>query len=117
MLLDSDINRLRHMIEAAREAAGYVESLPQEAFDSQRTLQHSVVRCIEIVGEAAARLSPEARADNPDIPWQDIIGMRNRLIHAYFDLDLGLIWNTARQELPALIPLLEAYLIARGCSL
>ena len=110
MLLDTDHNRLRHMIEAAREAAGYVEGLPREEFDSKRPLQHSVVRCIEIIGEAASRLSTELREANPDIPWQDMIAMRNRLIHAYFDLDLDLIWETARQELPGIIPRLEALL-------
>ena len=95
MLHDSDRNRLCHMFEAALEAVGYTDGLPREEFDSQRPLQHSVVRCIEIVGEAASRLSPELRENNPDIPWKDMVGMRNRLIHAYFDMDLDLIWQTA----------------------
>lgn len=85
MLLDSDQNRLRHMIEAAQEAVGYVVGLPRAEFDAQRPLQHSVVRCIEVIGEAASRLSSEVRTANPEIPWQDMMGMRNRLIHAYFD--------------------------------
>ena len=110
MLLDSDHIRLCHMIEAAREAVGYVQGLPREDFDSQRPLQHSVVRCIEVIGEAASRLSPQLREANPDISWQDIIGMRNRLVHAYFDLDLDLIWVTASQELLDIIPRLEALL-------
>jgi len=110
MLLDSDHTRLRHMIEAAREAVGYIKDLPREDFNSQRPLQHSIVRCIEIIGEAASRISPELRGTNPHIPWQDMIGMRNRLVHAYFDLDLDLIWITAKQELPDIIPRLEALL-------
>lgn len=110
MLLDVDQNRLRHMIDAAQEAVGYVDGLPREAFDTQRLLQHSVIRCIEIIGEAASRISPEVRSAYSNIPWQDIIGMRNRLIHAYFDLDMGLVWQTANQELPMIIPLLEKIL-------
>jgi uncharacterized protein with HEPN domain len=113
MLLDSDHTRLSHMIEAAQEAAGYVENLSRDEFDSQRPIQHSVVRCIQVIGEAASRLSPELRNAHPDIPWQDIIGMRNRLVHAYFDLDLDLIWATASQELPAIIPRLTALLMSR----
>jgi len=110
MLLDSDHTRLCHMLEAAREAVGYVQGLSRENFDSQRPLQHSVVRCIEVIGEAASRLSPQLREANPDIPWQDMIGMRNRLVHAYFDLDLDLIWATASQELLGIIPRLKALL-------
>ncbi len=110
MLLDSDQTRLCHILDAAREVVGYVEDLPREAFNSQRPLQHSVVRCIEIMGEAASRLSPEIRNASPDIPWQDMIGMRNRLIHAYFDLDLDLLWITASQEIPCIIPRLAALL-------
>ncbi len=110
MLLDSDRNRLRHMVEAAQEAVGYVESLPRDEFGSQRPLQHSVVRCIEVIGEAASRLSPGFCKAHSDIPWQDMVGMRNRLIHAYFDLDMDLIWQTASRELPDLISRLEALL-------
>jgi uncharacterized protein with HEPN domain len=101
------------MLEAAHEAAGYVEGLSRAEFDLQRPLQHSVVRCIEIIGEAASRLSPQLRKAAPEIPWPDIIGMRNRLIHAYFDLDLDLIWQTATQEIPALIPRIKALLESR----
>lgn len=107
---DSVETRLRHMIEASHEAVGYVEGLSREAFNAQRPLQHSVVRCIEVIGEAASRLSPELRKAHPEVPWQDMIGMRNRLIHAYFDIDLDLIWQTVNQELPEIIPLLESIL-------
>ena len=110
MLLDSDETRLRHMIEAAREAVSYVERITRQQFNSERPLQHSVIRCIEIIGEAASRLTPEFREATPDIPWSDIIGMRNRIVHAYFDIDLDIVWQTARHELPAMLPQLEALL-------
>ncbi|MFP4192601.1 MAG: DUF86 domain-containing protein [Candidatus Hydrogenedentota bacterium] len=110
MLLDSDETRLRHMVEAAREAVSYVEGITRHQFDSERPLQHSVIRCIEIIGEAASRLTPELREATPGIPWTDIIGMRNRIVHAYFDIDLDIIWQTVRHELPAMLPRLEALL-------
>jgi len=95
-----------------QEAAGYAENLRREEFEAQRPLQHSVIRCIEIIGEAASRLSKEFRTAHPDVPWQYVIGMRNRIIHAYFDIDLDLVWKTASQELPALVPRPEAILNA-----
>ena len=98
MLLDTDSTRLRHMLEAAREAMGYLAGLRREDLDHNRQLQHSLVRCIEIIGEAASRLTPELRQAHSDVPWQDMIGMRNRLIHAYFDVDLDLVWQTVSRQ-------------------
>ena len=108
MLLDDDFTRLRHIIEAAQEAMGYVRGIKSAEFEGSRPLQHSVVRCIEIIGEAASRVSEELRESNPQIPWMDIIGMRNRVVHAYFDIDIGIVWKTATEDLPALLPEVEA---------
>ena len=103
MRLDDDETRLGHIAEAAREAVGYVADIDRATFDASRPLQHAVVRCIEIVGEAAARLSPALRDANPQIPWSRIVATRNRIVHAYFDVDMDLIWATARIELPELL--------------
>lgn len=84
-----------------------MQGLKRPDLEANRQLQHSLVRCITIIGEAASRLSPEFRENHADIPWQDIIGMRNRLIHAYFDIDMDLIWRTVAQELPNLLLKLE----------
>lgn len=62
----------------------------------------SLVKCIEIVGEAASRVSEQCQRENPGIPWEDIIGMRNRLFHAYFDINLNNLWNTVKNVLPPL---------------
>lgn len=107
MLLDSDRTRLQHMIDAAREAVEFVQGVSRPALDRNRQLQHSLVRCIEIIGEAASRLSPAFREEHANIPWLDVVGMRNRLIHAYFDVDMDVIWRTSTQELPALLVKLE----------
>ena len=73
-------------------------------------LQFALVRALEIVGEAAARISEPTRTGHPEIPWTAIIGMRNRLVHGYFDVDLEIVWRTATESLPALIVTLESLL-------
>jgi uncharacterized protein with HEPN domain len=65
------------------------------------------MRCIEIIGEAASRIGPELRLEHPHIPWVDIVGMRNRLIHAYFDIDTDLVCDTLVDDLPRPIADLE----------
>jgi uncharacterized protein with HEPN domain len=70
----------------------------------------AVVKDIEIIGEAAARISEEAQEAYPQIPWVDIVGMRNRLTHAYFDINLDIVWDTVTANLPPLITELEKIL-------
>lgn len=102
-----DMNRMIHMLEAAQEAVGYAEGRTRADLDTDRQLVHSLVRCLEIAGEAAARTSQDFRKSNPRIPWENIIGMRNRLIHAYFNINLNIVWRTVTEELPKLIQELE----------
>ncbi len=75
-----------------------------------RVLTLVPVRCIEIIGEAASKVSPEMHAKHVDIPWKDIVGMRNRLIHAYFDIDLDRVLDTLAGDLPPLITAIEGIL-------
>lgn len=70
-------------------------------------LLFAVVRGIEVLGEAASKISPETRTAVPSVPWGAIVGMRNRLIHGYFDMDATVVWKTATEEVPALVPLLR----------
>ena len=71
--------------------------------DSNRMLLFAVVRAIEVLGEAAARVSDETRRTMPDIPWNAIVGMRNRLVHGYFNIDVAIVWKTVTDEIPALL--------------
>jgi len=80
--------------------------------DSDRMLLFAVVRAIEVVGEAASKLSEEFRAAHPGIPWRAIVGMRNRLIHAYFDIDTETVWETTTQELPPILNQLRELAVA-----
>lgn len=99
----ADVVRLRHMIDAATDAVSFAEGKQAADLVTDRQLSLALVKSIEIIGEAAARVSSEARTRSPEVPWVDIVGMRNRLIHAYFDINLDILWKTVSEELPALI--------------
>lgn len=102
-----DLIRIRHMIDAARDAVGFVAGKSRRDLDGDRKLALALFKSIEIIGEAATNVSAECRDAVPDIPWKVIIGMRNRLVHAYFEIDLDVVWYTATVSLPSLIPVLE----------
>jgi uncharacterized protein with HEPN domain len=101
------------MIEAAETAGDFISGKTRGDLDADRMLLFSVVRAIEIIGEAASRVSQLTRDSAPDIPWPLIVSMRNRLIHAYFDIDHEVVWKTVTEELPQLLPKLRD-LIAEG---
>ena len=102
--------RLRHMLDAALEIQEYVESSTRESLDRDRKLVHSLVRLFEIIGEAASQVSDELRENVIEIPWFIIIGMRNRLIHAYFEINLDVVWRTSKDDIPSLIEELKKLL-------
>ncbi|OGQ53469.1 MAG: hypothetical protein A3J24_02945 [Deltaproteobacteria bacterium RIFCSPLOWO2_02_FULL_53_8] len=102
-----DLIRLGHMLEAARAACEYVGSKTKEDFFKDPQCQDAVLRRIEIVGEAAGKLSVECQTELAYIPWKKIINMRNRLIHAYYDINLETVWSTVKDDLPPLIGFLE----------
>ena len=106
MHVDDD-TRLRHMLDAAREAISFVKGKQRRDLDNDRQLALSLVKCIEIVGEAGAHVSDEMRQAHQDIPWRVIVGMRNRLIHGYYEIDLDRVWDTISKNLPPLIAQLE----------
>jgi len=98
-----DYVRLRHMLDAARDALTFTQSRTRADLDSDRMLVLSLVKAVEIVGEAANQVSQAAREQLPKIPWADVVGMRNRLVHAYFDINLDILWRTVQGDLPPLI--------------
>ena len=99
--------RLRHMLDAAREAVAFARGRTRSDLDDDRQLALALVKDIEIVGEAATQVAEPTRRRLPEIPWERIVGMRNRLVHAYFDINLDIVWITVREDLPTLISLLE----------
>ena len=99
-MLSEDSIRLNHMRDATREALAFVAGKTRDDLDIDRQLVLALVKSIEIIGEAAAKTSRGFKTTSTDIPWRDIIAMRNRLIHAYFDIDLDILWQTVTTELP-----------------
>ena len=104
-----DDARLLDMLLAAREAIALVNGLTFPEFQRNRMAQLAVLKTIEIVGEAASRISTDTARAHPDIPWSGIVGMRNRLVHGYFNINLERVWETVRQDIPQLISQLEPF--------
>ncbi len=92
------------MLLAAQDAVAFVEGLTLEQFHHSRIHQLAVLKALETIGEAGARISEQGKAAHPEIPWQEIIGMRHRLVHGYFEVDLQKVWDTVHNDLPSLIP-------------
>ncbi len=99
--------RVRHILDAAREAVSFSEGRCRADLDTDRKLNLSLVRLLEIIGEAARSLSQEFRQEHPDLPWKSMVGIRDRLIHGYFDINLDVVWETVTEDLPPLIAQLE----------
>lgn len=100
------------MVEAAEEALGFVAGKSREDLEDDRKLALALMRLVEIVGEAASRVDAETRQELPSIPWPDVVGMRNRLVHAYFEVDEDRLWTTVRRDLPPLVDQIRAHLSA-----
>ena len=106
MRKDDDV-RLRHMLDSARDIADFVRERSRGDLDSDRQLVLALVKAVEIIGEAAYQVTAESRNRLPEIPWDDLVGMRHRLVHAYFDVNLDILWQTATEDVPALLRVLE----------
>ena len=98
-----NLTRLKHIRDSAKEALFFVENKTRKDLDNERMLSLALVRLIEIIGEAANNISEDYRAKYSKIPWRQMIGMRNRIIHAYFDVDLDIVWQVITQDLGLLL--------------
>ena len=107
---EADRVRLLHMQDAAREVILFTTGATRDSLVTDLKLVRALSMSIGIIGEAAVNVSPEFREANPGIPWRQIIGMRNFLIHAYFNSDLDILWNTATQAVPDLVVQLDEVL-------
>jgi uncharacterized protein with HEPN domain len=103
----SDASYLWDMLQAAREACGFVEGLSFAEYTRNRMLQLAVERSVEIIGEAANRVSPAFQATHPDLPWSGMVAQRNVLVHDYADIEHMLLWSLVTEHLPPLITQLE----------
>lgn len=105
---------LRDILEATRRIAGYVADLTYDAFRADTKTQDAVIRNLEIIGEAAKKVSTEFRTAHPDIPWRSMAAARDRLIHDYFGVNLEIIWQIAVADLPDVASRIQALLGKEG---
>jgi uncharacterized protein with HEPN domain len=95
------------MLDAARDAIAFANGRSRDDLQTDRMLAFALVHAIEIVGEAAARITKETQAKHGELPWSDIIGMRHRLAHGYYDINLDMVWQTVQADLPPLVSQLD----------
>ncbi|MBS7626604.1 DUF86 domain-containing protein [Candidatus Bathyarchaeota archaeon] len=93
---------LKHILDAISRIEEYTKDIRYEEFIGNHLVQDGVIRQLEIIGEATKRLSKEFKEENPEIPWGDAAGMRNKLIHNYFGVDLDAVWDTVKKDIPKL---------------
>ena len=109
-----DLVRMRHMLDAASEIGTLTAGMSRGDFKSDRVVSLAVIRLLEVLGEAANGVSDEVRGRLEGVPWSQMISMRNRLIHGYYDLNLDIIWTTVSEDIPPLIHILEDAINVHG---
>ena len=107
MRLPDDTILLTDMLDYARRAVIALEGRSREVLDTDAVLVGALERFVEVIGEAASRLSENTRETAPEVPWREIIAMRNRLVHGYFAVDLDILWTVVNDDLPELIDALD----------
>ena len=110
------LDYVRDMLESARKALDFVQGMEYEEFASDEKTQFAVVRALEIIGEAAKKIPPDVRETYSEIPWREIAGTRDKLIHDYIGVNLPVVWRTIQHDLPPLIGQLETMLEDFGIS-
>lgn len=102
--------RIQDILDAVVEIQGFIEGMDYDSFRADPRTLKAVVANITIIGEAAGKVPPEVADAHPDIPWEAMRSMRNRLVHVYFGVDPWVVWDTIRNDLPPLIPALRPIL-------
>ena len=108
--MSHDMAYLLDILESSRLAVSYLAQCTKEQFFADVQRQDSVVRRLTIIGEAAGRVSDQTRCQLPDLPWGSMIGMRNLMVHRYDDVDMGIVWDTVRNDLPPLMAGLDEFI-------
>lgn len=103
MTIQDDLPRLKHIYDASLEALQFLENKTKEDLENNRMLTLVLIKELEIIGETANNISKECQSRYPNIPWKDMIGMRNRLVHVYFGINYGIVWQTVTENLPILL--------------
>jgi uncharacterized protein with HEPN domain len=102
-----DLVYVGHMLDMARKAVGKVRGLPREAYDADENLRLALIHLVQVIGEAARQVSGEFTAAHPGIPWENIVGMRHKVVHDYLGVDEDIVWQVVSEDLPKLVEALE----------
>lgn len=105
-----DLIRFAHMLRASSDALQVVAGDDARTLAADMVRTHALIRCFIVIGEAATKLSPGARALLGDVPWRQVIGLRNMVVHVYWDIDLGILVDTTTSRLPSLVVALKSAL-------
>jgi len=103
---------LGHMLDMAKKAASKVTGISRADYDADENLRLALAHLVQIIGEAAGRVSPEGRATLPAVPWREITGMRHKIVHDYLNVDEDIVWAVVTSDLPQLVRMLEEASIA-----
>ncbi|NOT31706.1 MAG: DUF86 domain-containing protein [Planctomycetes bacterium] len=114
MTQHDDRVRIRHALDAARKILASTKSWSRKDLDLEQLPTLGLIRLLEVIGEAAAQVSVETQAAHPDVPWRKMTGLRHRLIHGYFNVNLDIVWDTIQEDLPPLIRSLDQALRTLG---
>lgn len=98
---------LKDMLDNAQRAIQFTKGMDYKSFAEDDKTVYAVVRAVEIIGEAAVKISEEVRSQYPRVPWREVKGMRNKLVHHYFGINMEVVWQTVQEDLPMLIDALK----------
>lgn len=112
MTRHDDRVRIRHALDAARKIVESTKTWRREDLDLEQLPTLGLIRLLEVIGEAAGAVSTDTQAAHPRVPWRQMAGLRNRLIHGYFNVNLDIVWDTVRKDIPPLVRELESALAA-----
>jgi uncharacterized protein with HEPN domain len=107
MVHDDDRVYLGHMLDMTRRAVQAIESKSKAQYDADDILRLGLTHLVQVIGEAARKVSDEFRLQHPEIPWRNIVGMRHRIVHDYMSVDEDILWQVVTDDLPSLLPQLE----------
>jgi uncharacterized protein with HEPN domain len=103
MTAQDNLSRLKHIVDACYESQNFIVGQSKQDLKNNRMLALALIKELEIIGEAANNISMDCQLRYPNVPWKDIIGMRNRLVHAYFGVNYDIVWQTVTEGLPLLL--------------
>ncbi len=109
-----DLVYVGHMLDMARKAVRLIAGADRRSYDADETIRLALAHLVQVIGEAARRVSPAFREAHPGVPWSDIVGMRHKIVHDYMDVEVDILWSVVTRDRPELVRQLEPIVPAEG---